>query len=56
MAPRVAAAQIAHETNAFSTVKTDIAAFRASGLHVGQDAVEAARDTNTEFAGFVAGA
>jgi microcystin degradation protein MlrC len=56
MAPRIAAAQIAHETNAFSTVKTDVAAFRASGLHVGQDAVEAARDTNTEFAGFVAGA
>ena len=31
MAPRVAAAQIAHETNVFSAVKTDIAAFRASG-------------------------
>jgi microcystin degradation protein MlrC len=56
MPPRVAAAQIAHETNTFSTVKTDVEAFRASGLNLGQDAVEAARDTNTEIAGFVAGA
>ena len=56
MAPRVAAAQIAHETNVFSAVKTDVEAFRASGLHLGRGAVEAARDTNTEFAGFVAGA
>jgi microcystin degradation protein MlrC len=56
MPPRVAAAQIAHETNAFSTVKTDVEAFRASGLHLGQDAVDSARDTNTEFAGFVSGA
>lgn len=56
MAPRVAAAQIAHETNAFSSVKTDVEAFRASGLYLGQAAVEAARDTNTEFAGFVTGA
>ena len=56
MALRVAAAQIAHETNVFSAVTTDVAAFRASGLHLGQEAVETARDTNTEFAGFVTGA
>jgi microcystin degradation protein MlrC len=56
MAPRVAAAQISHETNAFSTVKTDFAAFEASGLHLGREATEAARDTNTELAGFVTGA
>jgi microcystin degradation protein MlrC len=56
MAARVAAAQIAHETNAFSSVKTDIEAFRASGLHLGQEAAAAALGTNTEFAGFVTGA
>ena len=56
MTPRVAAAQIAHETNVFSAVKTDIAAFRASGLHLGAEAVDTARDTNTEFGGFVTGA
>lgn len=56
MAFRVAAAQIAHETNTFSTVKTDLAAFEASGIQIGQDVIETARDTNTEFCGFVAGA
>ncbi|MGZ8800923.1 MAG: M81 family metallopeptidase [Aeromicrobium sp.] len=53
---RVAAAQIAHETSAFSVVKTDIAAFAASGIHLGQDAIETSRDTNTEFGGFITGA
>ena len=56
MAFRVAAAQIAHETNAFSAVKTDLAAFEASGIHIGQDVIESARDTNTEFCGFITGA
>src|SRR5215210_5220671 len=56
MAFRVAAAQIAHETNVFSAVKTDLAAFEESGLHLGQAAVDIARDTNTEFCGFVTGA
>jgi microcystin degradation protein MlrC len=56
MTPRVAAAQIAHETNVFSSVKTDLAAFAASGVHLGQEAIAAARDTNTEFAGFATGA
>jgi microcystin degradation protein MlrC len=55
MAARVAAAQIAHETNVFSSVSTDFAAFEASGLHLGHAAIETARETNTEFAGFVAG-
>src|SRR5215207_592350 len=56
MAFRVAAAQIAHETNAFSAVKTDLAAFEASGIHLGRDVIETARDTNTEFCGFLTGA
>ncbi len=56
MAFRVAAAQIAHETNVFSAVKTDLAAFEASGIHIGQDVIETARDTNTEFWGFITGA
>jgi microcystin degradation protein MlrC len=56
MTYRVAAAQIAHETSAFSAVKTDIAAFAASGIHLGQDVIETARNTNTEFGGFITGA
>jgi len=53
---RVAAAQIAHETSAFSAVKTDITAFAASGIQLGQDVIETARETNTEFGGFITGA
>jgi microcystin degradation protein MlrC len=53
---RVAAAQIAHETSAFSVVKTDLAAFAASGIRLGQDVIGASRGTNTEFGGFVTGA
>ncbi|MGH2614671.1 MAG: M81 family metallopeptidase [Thermomicrobiales bacterium] len=56
MPPRVAAAQIAHETNVFSAMKTDVAAFEASGLHLGQEAIDTGRDTNTEFGGFFTGA
>lgn len=56
MSIRVAAAQIAHETNVFSSVPTDLAAFEASGLHVGADALAAARGTNTEMGGFLTGA
>jgi microcystin degradation protein MlrC len=51
---RVAAAQIAHETNVFSSVPTDYAAFVASGLSVGQREIVASRaETNTEFGGFI---
>lgn len=56
MAHRVAAAQIAHETNVFSSVQTDFAAFVASGIHLGQEALETAARTNTEFGGFITGA
>lgn len=51
---RVAAAQIAHETNVFSSVPTDYAAFVASGLSVGAEEIVASRaETNTEFGGFI---
>lgn len=51
---RVAAAQIAHETNVFSSVPTDYAAFVASGLSIGAEAIIANRaETNTEFGGFL---
>jgi microcystin degradation protein MlrC len=53
---RVAAAQIAHETSVFSVVKTDLAAFEASGVYLGPAVIEIARDTNSEFCGFVTGA
>src|SRR3954463_14429196 len=56
MPRRVAVAQIAHETNVFSSQKTDFAAFEASGLHLGQAALDAARNTNTELCGFITGA
>jgi microcystin degradation protein MlrC len=56
MAPRVAAAQIAHETNTFSVLRTDIAAFEASGIHRGQEALDVGRGTNTELGGFITGA
>src|SRR5215203_4621522 len=53
---RVAAAQISHETSAFSAVKTDLVAFAASGIDLGQDIIETSRGTNTEFGGFITGA
>jgi len=56
VARRVAAAQIAHETNVFSSVPTDFNAFLASGLHVGREAITSGLDTNSEFGGFIEGA
>ena len=56
MAPRIAAAQIAHETNSFSALTTDIAAFAASGIYHGPEALDVGRDTNTEIGGFITGA
>ena len=56
MARRVAAAQIAHETNVFSSVPADFNAFLASGLHVGREAITSGLDTNSEFGGFITGA
>ena len=52
---RIAAAQIQHETNVFSSVRTDMAAFRRSGLKFGSE-IEVERNTNSAFGGFFAGA
>lgn len=52
---RIAAAQIQHETNVFSSVRTDLAAFSRSGLKFGHD-IEAERGTNSASGGFFAGA
>jgi microcystin degradation protein MlrC len=52
---RIVAAQIQHETNVFSSVRTDMAAFRRSGLKFGTQ-VEAERGTNSAFGGFFAAA
>ena len=56
MPPRVVAAQIAHETNVFSAVATDFAAFEAAGLALGEAIPPLVRETNTEFGGFLTGA
>jgi microcystin degradation protein MlrC len=53
---RIAAAQISHETNRFSAVPTDLAAFQAAGIAYGQDAITQGRGTNTAFGGFATGA
>ncbi len=52
--PRVAAIQLSHETNVFSAVPTDFAAFQASHLLIGDEIIPALRDSNTEFGGFIA--
>ncbi len=52
---RVVAAQISHETNVFSSVPTDFAAFQASGLTTGNAILTAARDTKSAFGGFMSG-
>lgn len=54
--PRIAAAQISHETNVFSVVPTDLAAFQAVGLDHGDEILPKARDTNSAFGGFATGA
>src|SRR5918995_899997 len=53
---RVAAAEIAYGTSVYSAVKTDLAAFEASGVHIGPAVIETARETNSEFCGFITGA
>jgi microcystin degradation protein MlrC len=53
---RFAAAQLSHETNVFSAVRTDTAAFEASTLLRGDGIVPAERGTNSAFGGFIAGA
>lgn len=53
---RIAAAQISHETNVFSSVPTDLAAFERSGLTFGEAIVERERGTNSAFGGLIAAA
>lgn len=53
---RIAAAQLQHETNAFSAVPTDLAAFERSGLRYGAAIEPVERATNTAFGGFFAAA
>jgi microcystin degradation protein MlrC len=52
---RIAAAEIEHETNVFSPIKTDLAAFQRDGLKFGAD-IESERGTNTPMGGFLAAA
>jgi microcystin degradation protein MlrC len=53
---RIAAAQLQHETNAFSAVRTDLAAYERSGLRLGAAIELAERGTNSAFGGFFAAA
>ena len=46
---RIAAAQISHETNVFSAVKTDLAAFERSGLTIGPEILVSESGTNSAF-------
>ncbi len=52
----IAAAELSHETNTFSSVPTDLAAFQRSGLRRGSEIRPALRDAATSFAGFFDGA
>jgi microcystin degradation protein MlrC len=56
MTYRAAAAQISHETNVFSSVTTDIAAFEAAGIARGAEIVRVSKETNSSFGGFIRGA
>ncbi|MEX1663432.1 M81 family metallopeptidase [Thioclava sp. 15-R06ZXC-3] len=53
MAYSVLSAEIVHETNTFSIVPTDLAAFRRHYLLTGAEAVSVRGDHNTELAGFL---
>ncbi len=52
MTVRVIAAELSHETNRFSVVPTDLAAFERSGIHRGEEILQVLRDTATPIAGF----
>ncbi len=56
MKPRVLLAGISHETNSFSSVPTDRAAFNALALDEGPSIIAAHRATNTEIGGMIEGA
>jgi microcystin degradation protein MlrC len=50
---RIIAAELSHETNRFSAVPTDLAAFERSGVHRGAAMFPALRNTATPIAGFL---
>ena len=50
---RVLTAELAHETNTFSRLLTGKQAFRDRYVLMGDDAIAARRDANTELAGFL---
>lgn len=56
MTLRIAAAQLSHETNVFSAVRTDMTAFEASTIRRGDRIVAEERGSNSTFGGFIAGA
>lgn len=53
MTKRVLMAQVMHETNTFSKLPTDLDAFRARYLHLGDDVVTAFKGTKSETAAFL---
>ncbi|MCP4236437.1 MAG: M81 family metallopeptidase [Aestuariibacter sp.] len=53
MSYRILSAEIAHETNTFSCIKTDRQAFRNRHYYRAQEALERRANANTELAGFV---
>ncbi|HEX3721679.1 MAG TPA: M81 family metallopeptidase, partial [Nitrolancea sp.] len=50
---RIVAAELSHETNTFSSVPTDMAAFERAGIHRGDQLVRHLANTATPFAGFL---
>lgn len=52
----IAAAELSHETNTYSSVPTDLAAFERVGLRRGAEISSALRHSSTSFAGFFDGA
>lgn len=54
MPHRILIAGFKHETNTFSTLPTDIAAYKARAFHVGNEIVPTYTGTNTEIGGFLA--
>ena len=50
---RVLTAELAHETNTFSRIPTDEQAFRNREFFIGQEAIDARAQKNTELAGFL---
>jgi len=53
MSTRILTAEVAHETNTFSRIATDEQAFRNGYFFVGDDAIAARANLNTELAGFL---